>query len=128
MKITFYIFCMCSQFTFCQTQTEMNLSAAKELKQSDSRIISLMTKIENERKEDTLFISNLRKSQTAWLNWRELEINAYFPAYENEEKGTMYSWCYNTQILKWNKARINQLKEYLLDASDFEDGCSPGSW
>ena len=65
------IFCLLSDFSFAQTQSEMNLEAAEGFKKSDKQLDSVYKRILKEYKSDTLFIKNLRKSQRLWIQFRD---------------------------------------------------------
>ncbi|MGS0747315.1 lysozyme inhibitor LprI family protein [Halpernia sp. GG3] len=95
-KIFLTILIIISPTVFAQTQTEMNLDAAKKFDKVDKELNTVYKKILKKYSSDTLFIGKLKISQNYWIKFRDAEVEARFPAENKQvEYGTIYTICIN---------------------------------
>lgn len=109
------------------TQSDMNLNATNQYKKINDKMINLYKKILLKNSKDLLFIKNLKESQIVWLKWRELEIQTFFPNYDDSRTfyGSMQPQCRISKLMDWTQERINQLEIY-LNGVEKDDLCGPG--
>ena len=76
-----------------QTQTEMNIQAAKDYKKADAGLNKTYQQVLKKYGENTLFIKELRAAQQLWVQFRDAEFKRAFPHYNegNTYYGSMFS-------------------------------------
>jgi uncharacterized protein YecT (DUF1311 family) len=116
-------FFMSSHYVFCQTQAEMNKSAIDEYNKADKKLNAIYNQIVNEYKEDTAFISNIKKAQRLWIQFRDAEIKMMYPDREPGYYGSIQPLCLYEYKKELTEERIKKLKQW-LDGRE-EDSCSP---
>ena len=77
--LIFTSFILSISFSFGQTQGEMNQESFKEYQKSEKELNSVYQKILKEYKSDNIFLSNLRKAQRIWIQFRDAEVKAMYP-------------------------------------------------
>ena len=108
--ITFVFF----QFTFGQTQDEMNQEAFAHYKEKDAELNLVYSKILKEYGNEKDFIINLKKAQNIWIQFRDAEMAMRFP---KEDKGlhygSVYPMCRSYILAEMTEQRTNKLKVWL---------------
>ena len=93
-----------------QSQQEMNAEAAESFKKADKELNEVYAKVlanlDEEAKE------NLKKSQRAWVAWRDAE--AAFRADAEARSGSMWPLIHEGVRGQLTKERVKSLKELLL--------------
>jgi uncharacterized protein YecT (DUF1311 family) len=93
-----------------QSQQEMNAEAAESFKKADKELNEVYAKVlanlDEEAKE------NLKKSQRAWVAWRDAE--AAFRADAEARGGSMWPLIHEGVRGRLTKERVKSLKELLL--------------
>ncbi|HEY1123645.1 MAG TPA: lysozyme inhibitor LprI family protein [Haloferula sp.] len=93
-----------------QSQQEMNAEAAESFKKADKELNEVYAKVlanlDDEAKE------NLKKSQRAWVAWRDAE--AAFRADAEARGGSMWPLIHEGVRGRLTKERVKSLKELLL--------------
>jgi len=89
---------------------------------ADKQLNEVISQIMTEYKSDTLFIKNLKTSQTIWETFREAELNMKFPAYQNYY-GSILPMCKSEYYTKLTNDRVQSLKVW-LDGIPEGDGCA----
>lgn len=93
-----------------QSQQEMNAEAAESFKKADKELNEVYAKVlanlDEEAKE------NLKKSQRAWVAWRDAE--AVFRADAEARGGSMWPLIHEGVRGRVTKERVKSLKELLL--------------
>jgi uncharacterized protein YecT (DUF1311 family) len=93
-----------------QSQQEMNAEAAESFKKADKELNEIYAKVlanlDEEAKE------NLKKSQRAWVAWRDAE--AAFRADAEARGGSMWPLIHEGVRGRLTKERVKSLKELLL--------------
>lgn len=109
-----------------ETQTEMNTGAYKEYEEIDKRLNNTYQKILSKYKNERLFIDKLKKSQRAWIKFRDFHIEALYPVSKNSDGrliyGSVYPMCVSQELSTLTLDRIKQLSDW-LEGSD-ENICS----
>ena len=117
--------CLLTNFSFAQTQLEMNTQAGANYKKADKELNSAYTKILKEYKSDTAFIKNLKASQNIWIKFRDAEMKMKYPDREPGYYGSIQPLCWYNYLEKLTKKRTKELKTWL---SGIEEGnCCSGS-
>ena len=93
-----------------QSQQEMNAEAAESFKKADKELNEVYAKVlanlDDQAKE------NLKKSQRAWVAWRDAE--AAFRADAEARGGSMWPLVHEGIRSRLTKERVKSLKELLL--------------
>jgi uncharacterized protein YecT (DUF1311 family) len=87
------IFTLLSVISYAQTQTEMNIQAAKSYDKADKELNRVYQQILKKYAKNTLFIKHLKAAQQLWVQFRDAEFKRAFPHFEegNTYYGTMFS-------------------------------------
>ena len=109
---------LCSVIASGQTQWEMNIAANESYKKADKELNKVYRKILSEYQRDTVFIVNLKKAQTIWIEFRDAELNMKYPEREQGWYGTVQPFCVNTYLEKLTRERTNRLKEWLAEEDE----------
>ena len=104
------------------TQIELNSCAYEEYKKSDEELNRVYTAIHTQYKSDKLFLKKLKRSQRAWIAFRDAEIEAFYPHQDKTRQhyGSIYPVCHNGLLTRLTIERIKQLQVWL-------DGVEEGS-
>ena len=108
-------------------QYEMNKNAEFSFLEINKKMSLKYYKILEKNKTDTLFLKNFKISQKKWLNWRDSEIESFYPNYRDSSVfyGTMQPLCRYSKLIEWTEERIRHFDVY-LGKIDKEDLCPPG--
>ena len=106
-----------------QTQSEMNIESSTNTNKADAKLNEIYKKILKEYADDTAFIENLKKSQRAWIVFRDAQIKMKFPERDSQYYGSIFPLCYNQYLEDLTLARIQTLQEW-LDGVEEGDACS----
>ncbi|MDB5200956.1 MAG: hypothetical protein JWQ27_365 [Ferruginibacter sp.] len=101
------------QTTFAQTQAEMNQDAQKAYKRSEAEINTVYQQILKAYSDDQLFIKNLRAAQRLWIQFRDAEMKAKFPARPGNYYGSVFPTCWSNYMKALTDERIAKLKTWL---------------
>ncbi|MFH2140878.1 MAG: lysozyme inhibitor LprI family protein [Bacteroidota bacterium] len=110
-------------FSFCQTQTDMNIESYETYNKADKELNYVYQKVLVKYQTDTAFIKNLRISQRNWIVYRDSELKMKYPEREQGYFGTMQPMCENDYLTELTKERIRTLNLWLTGAKP-EDDCS----
>lgn len=108
-----------------QTQAEMNLEAFDLYKNADRELNEVYDQILLAYAEDEIFISNLKKAQNLWIQFRDAELSMKFPDYPNNHFGSMLPICRAFFLKELTEDRTKSLSA-LLDTKE-PDPCNHGS-
>jgi uncharacterized protein YecT (DUF1311 family) len=122
--LTILLLCLCTSFTYAQSQREMTQESDKSYKKAEKELTLVVNKIAAKYAKNTVFIKALRESQSLWIKFRSAEINMMFPGANGPKfYGSAYPMCANLVAEGITKKRIAQLNKWLKPASD-EDICT----
>jgi uncharacterized protein YecT (DUF1311 family) len=96
LKKTIEISLMSLFLVFCikaQSQREMTAKACDSSKKAENKMNQMYRQIIQEYKEDTVFVEKFKKSQDAWLVYREAQIEAISPTRSETARGSAYPMC-----------------------------------
>jgi len=100
----------------------MNMDAYHSFQKADSELNAIYKKILRLYKSDTIFIKNLKKSQSIWIQFRDAEMEMKYPNYGSGYYGSMQPMCYGYYKEELTRQRIKRLMEWLIGIDD-KDGC-----
>jgi uncharacterized protein YecT (DUF1311 family) len=114
-----FLFFITIQFTFGQTQSEMNQDASNEWKKVNTELNNTYEQILTEYQSDTAFINNLKISQQLWIQFTEAELLTKFPERGLGYYGTAHPACvasYEKQLI------IDRIKSLKVWTEGIEEG------
>jgi len=102
------------------TQAEMNSCAYDTFEKADKELNRVYNELRKVKKEDKLFLKNLKKSQKAWIVFRDLDLKAQFTCESGNIRacfGSMYALSFNSAKAELTNQRVKTLKGMLDEAS-----------
>jgi uncharacterized protein YecT (DUF1311 family) len=94
-----------------QTQYDLNQSNCNELNAANKMLNSTYQKVLNRHKSNAAETSAIKKSQKAWLAFRDAQLEAIYPGADNF--GSSYPMCFCIESTALAEARIQQLSQWL---------------
>jgi uncharacterized protein YecT (DUF1311 family) len=88
--------------------------AFKEFKQADENLNNVYEQILNKHKDDSVFIAKITNAQSAWLAFRNAEIEAIFPSQDKKVYGSLYPLAYAQEKTRLTLERAKQLNQWLV--------------
>ncbi len=109
------------------SQLDLNGCAGSETETTDAELNRVYKAIKDRNKKDAIFLKSLKKSQLAWIKYRDAQVEMKFPPYGSSTDtsyyyGSMQPMCEATYETQLTRERISVLKEWLVRHGD--DGCS----
>lgn len=102
-----------------QTQLEMNRGACAEYRAADKKLNVIYQQVLSRHEGDAAATAKIKKSQRAWLAFRDAQLEAIYPAADKQyEYGSAYPMCSCSE----NAALINQRIEQLSGWLSGEEG------
>jgi uncharacterized protein YecT (DUF1311 family) len=107
------------------TQPAMNNCAHRDLARAEAELNRLYRELEVRYKDDQVFIKRLRAAQSAWLKFRDAQLEMKFPPRPGEPYyyGSIFPMCSMLYLQQLTDDRVATLKEWLAGSSD-GDVCS----
>ena len=102
------------------TQQEMNKCAYDDFQVADKELNKVYNELREAKKEDKLFLKNLKKAQKAWITFRDLDLDARFTCKSGNLAlcfGSMYNLSFYSSKAELTKQRVKTLKELLDEAT-----------
>ncbi len=121
--IFFSLFILFSQYSFSQTQSEMNVAANRNFQKADKELNQTYQAILTQYKSDAAFIKALKTSQRLWLQFMEAEIKTMYPDRKAGYYGSVYPMCLSAYRTELINERIKKLKLW-LDGQEEGNSCS----
>jgi uncharacterized protein YecT (DUF1311 family) len=95
-------------------------SCAEFLK-ADKELNDTYQEIQSKYRGDTLFLKKLKNAQTAWIAFRDAQVEALYPAKDKTlEYGSIYSECNCLEQNALTAARVIDLKKWLVKIPEGE--------
>jgi uncharacterized protein YecT (DUF1311 family) len=116
-----FLFAFVLQFSFSQTQAEMNQMAYNDYKKSDSILNVTFKKIQKAFKNDKPFLKALKDAQLAWIKHRDAELEMKYPPRDFAYYGSMHPMCRAIYLQELTEERNKKLELWLNINED--DGC-----
>lgn len=107
--------CSLAGFTsFGQSQGQLNQEADAAYRKADQELNRVYQQILKEYRMKTVFLQSLKAAQQRWLQFRDAEMKARFPATNSlVEYGSFFPVCYSNGMEELTKARTKQLRLWL---------------
>lgn len=118
------LFGFISHYAFAQTQMEMNDAEYNKYRKADKELNEVYQKILSEYKEDTAFITSMKKAQRIWVQFRDAEMLMMYPEREAGYYGSIHPVCWYTYLTELTTERIKKLKLWLRGDEE-GNSCSP---
>jgi uncharacterized protein YecT (DUF1311 family) len=113
-RILLFAFLLAPLFSFAQSQGDMNASADKDFQQADRELNATYQKILKDYKSDAAFISRMKASQRIWIQFRDAELLARYPAKDARvEYGSVFPMCWSIYKTDLTKERTKQLRVWV---------------
>ncbi len=124
MKALILFLALCQTVLICnaQTQFEMNVDASNKAQNADKKLDSIYQNIMKDYAADTVFIKNIKTSQSIWLQFRDAEMEVKFPDALNRHYGSVFPMCWSMYRTDLTQERINTLQIW-IDGIEEGDVC-----
>jgi uncharacterized protein YecT (DUF1311 family) len=113
-----------SNYSFSQTQLEMNEAEHKKFLKADKELIQVYQAVLNEYKSDTAFMKSLKASQRLWVHFRDAEMKMMYPDREPGYYGSIHPMCWSIYKAELTTERTKKLRMWLAGQEE-GDSCSP---
>jgi len=123
MKYILVFFVLVSSTCFAQTQAELNKQEHNNYLKADKELNAIYNSILRLYEPDIVFISNLKKSQKLWMQFRDAELKLKYPDREPGYYGSAQQMCRSIYLTELTTQRINTLKTW-VDGIEEGDVCS----
>ncbi len=117
------VLCISANFSFAQTQLEMNTEAENSYLKADKELNSTYTEILTAYKSDTAVIKNIKTAQNIWIKFRDAEMKMKYPDREPGYYGSIQPVCWYNYLEELTKKRTKELKIWLKGIEE-GDSCS----
>lgn len=113
--ILLLLVCSLASFSsFGQSQGQLNEEADAAYRKADQELNRVYQQIFKEYKTKTVFLQSLKAAQQRWIQFRDAEMKARFPAANSlVEYGSFFPVCYSNGMEELTKARTKQLRLWL---------------
>lgn len=101
-------------------QGAMNNCAQRELEASDKDLNRVYRELQVRYKDDPDFLKKLRAAQSAWIKFRDAQLEMEFPPHPKEPYyyGSVLPMCSMLYLRQLTSDRLDTLKEWLAGSSD----------
>ena len=97
-------------------QMQMNRCAYESFEKADKELNKVYKALVKKKKDNKVYVSNLKKSQRLWIKFRDAELETIYSC-EDENKrlcwGSMYPLLYNSEKATLTRKRVEELKEQI---------------
>jgi uncharacterized protein YecT (DUF1311 family) len=102
------------------TQDVMNSCARHEIETSDAELNRVYRELQIRYKDDPDFLMKLRAAQTAWIKFRDAQLEMKFPPHPKEPYyyGSVFPMCSMLYLHQLTSDRLDTLKDWLAGSSD----------
>ncbi len=106
------------------TQTAMNQCAASNLEVANDELNTVYQGIRRKYKQDAVFLAKMKIAQLAWIKFRDVQIDMYYPHRDEDEYyGSALPMCIQLEVTNMTLERIKTLNKW-LPGSEEGDVCS----
>jgi len=121
---TIFLLLVCSLVSissFGQSQAQMNQQADAAYRKADQELNRTYQQILKEYRTRTVFLQSLKAAQQRWLQFRDAEMKARYPAANTQfEYGSFFPVRYSNGLEELTKARTKQLRVWLTGLPEGE--------
>lgn len=102
------------------TQPAMNSCAQRELDRTDAELNRLYRELQSRYKDDLAFTKRLQIAQSAWIKFRDAQLEMMFPPHPNEPYyyGSVYPMCSMQYAQQLTSDREVTLKQWLTGSEE----------
>lgn len=105
-------------------QSEINACASEEAKHAQAEMDRVLTAVVSKRSGDSTFVRKLKAAQSAWLKYRDAELDARFPSDSpSADYGSIYPTCWRLEYARLFQLRTRALREWMT-GGDSQDMCN----
>lgn len=97
---------------FSQSQAELNRQAAQEYKDADKKLNEIYQLILKDYAANKTFTQNLKDAQRLWIQFRDAQVKAMFPA-ATKSYGTVFPMCKANYLAELTHQRTDALRVWL---------------
>lgn len=109
---------------FAQTQGDSNAEADNKFRTADRELNAVYQQILKEYRSDAAFITRIKASQRIWIQFRDAEMLARYPAKDARlEYGSAYPMCWSIYMTDLTRERTKQLRVW-IDGIEEGEVCS----
>lgn len=104
------------------TQIEMNQCAYEAFQKADKELNGVYKELRSKKKDDKIYLDNLKTSQRAWIKFRDAELETIFSCESGDTRmcfGSMYGLLFNGAKTELTQQRVEQLKRYIKELDEF---------
>jgi uncharacterized protein YecT (DUF1311 family) len=101
-------------------QGAMNVCAQREIEASDAELNRVYRELQVRYEDDPDFLKKLRTAQSAWIKFRDAQLEMKFPPHPKEPYyyGSVFPMCSALYLHQLTSDRLDTLKEWLAGSSD----------
>jgi uncharacterized protein YecT (DUF1311 family) len=89
---------------------------------TDAELNKVYQKVLQVYQTDAVFVEKMKKSQRAWIAFRDAHLDSLYPAEDSREYGSMFGMCHCQSQTEITQKRIAELQVW-LDGVE-EGGCA----
>lgn len=97
---------------FSQSQSELNKQAAQEYKDADKKLNDIYQLILKDYAPNKTFIQNLKDAQRIWIQFRDAQVKAMYPA-AAKTYGSAFPMCKANYLAELTHQRTEALRVWL---------------
>lgn len=97
---------------FSQSQGELNKQAAQEYKDADKKLNEIYQLILKDYAANKTFIQNLKDAQRLWIQFRDAQVKAMYPA-SAKSYGSVFPMCKANYLAELTHQRTDALRAWL---------------
>lgn len=97
---------------FAQSQGEMNKQAGQEYKEADKKLNEIYQLIIKDYATNKAFIQNLKEAQRIWIQFRDAQVKAMYPA-AAKTYGSVFPMCKANYLTELTHQRTEALRVWL---------------
>ncbi|NLU94154.1 lysozyme inhibitor LprI family protein [Chitinophaga sp. Ak27] len=108
----FLLLIISSAAAFAQSQGEMNKQAGQEYKDADKKLNEIYQLIIKDYAANKTFIQNLKEAQRIWIQFRDAQVKAMYPA-AAKTYGSVFPMCKANYLTELTHQRTEALRVWL---------------
>jgi uncharacterized protein YecT (DUF1311 family) len=101
------------QIGLAQSQLEITGKYCAIYEKTDAELNKVYQKVLQVYQTDAVFVEKMKKSQRAWIAFRDAHLDSLYPAEDSREYGSMFGMCYCQSQTEITQKRIAELKVWL---------------
>ena len=106
-----------------QTQAAATARAKADYQKANEELAGVCKLILQRHRSDSVFLEHFKMSQTAWEQFRTIELKMKYPPREPGYYGSIHSMCLNDYLTELTRERIAKLRIW-IDGIEEGDACA----